>query len=165
MNTPSLRSAPLMRFAPLFFLFWGFKPAAAQTASTPLFYVNFSQANPADHQITFQSEAGSVGTFDFVVRQADTELFRFRDINTDAEKPYSFTLVNDKNKSLEGLKERNTLTNYSNFALEISTAFEDKALVHIGILECRTAKGATSRMQVVKMVLDEESIGLTRPQN
>jgi hypothetical protein len=105
------------------------------------------------------------GTFDYIVLQCDTELFRFRNINASIETPYSFILVNDKSKALAGLNQQSTLTNYSNFGTEISAAFEDKDIAYIGILECTTKDGATSRLQVAKMVTDDDNISLSSSDN
>ena len=161
MNKPPLITALLRRFFLSMALFSGFQIAVAQTIAAPRFFVNFTEANPAEYQISFKSETDQSGNFDFVVFEAGNELFRFRKIKVSDETPYSIILVNDKNKALEGLKQKNTLTNYSNFGFEISAAFEDKDIAYIGILECTTKDGATSRMQVAKMVIEDEPISLS----
>lgn len=159
MNNTSPRLVSQLRYGLLLLLFSGMQYAGAQNSTAPHFFINFIEANPTEHQFVFKTVTVAEGTFDFVVFQTGNEMFRFRNIDARQETPYSFILVNDKNKALEGLKLRNTLTNYSNFGFEISAAFENKDVAYIGILECTTKDGATSRLQIARMVLEEESIG------
>jgi hypothetical protein len=139
--------------------------AQAQSIAETRFFLNFAAANSADHKISFRTEKNTGGNIDFIVLKAEKQLFCFRGIVANDETPYSFNYVDDKNNALEGLKLRNTLTNYSNFGYEISTAFENKDVVYIGILECTTKDGATSRMQVVRMVQEEDNAGLSLNNN
>jgi hypothetical protein len=130
----------------------------AQQVGLPRFQVNFKPATPSAHQVSFNIEDDHQGAIDFIVLKNDEPIFRFQNIDYTSETLYSFVLVDDQNKAIEGLQQQTTLTTNSDFGIEIKTAFEDKTTTMVGILECTTKSGATSRMQVIKLVeADEEN--------
>jgi hypothetical protein len=127
----------------------------AQTNVQPSFQVNFAAADVNAYGISFKQENSDAGVFDFVVIQRGEEIFRFRNFDSNKETLHSFVLINDKTKSLTGLQTQNTLTKKADVEADILSAYDDKALVLIGFLESRNATGASTRMQIVKMVEED----------
>lgn len=124
--------------------------------SLPRFQVNFKSTTPESQQVSFNIEDDNNGSIDFIVYKNNEPIFRFRNIDYTAETLYSFILVDNKEKALAGLHQQNTLTSNSDFGSEILSVFEDKSTTMVGILECTTKTGATSRLQVVKLVDEDE---------
>ncbi len=151
-----LRITALVRGILSFTFLFGALLLNAQTSILPRFQVNFAAAEEKAQNVSFRAEDMQNGTFDFVVLQHDEEIFRFRSLDVQTETLYSFILVNDKFKALEGLNKQATLTTYSNFGSEIVAAYAEKNIAFVGILECMTKNGATSRLQVAKMVSEDD---------
>jgi hypothetical protein len=139
-----------------FFLFSLLQYGSAQQSPNVRFQLNFQPNAAVASNISFQKEVLSDGHFSLIVLQKEEEIFRFSDIDPNVEEIVTFTWVNDKFKALEGLRLQNTLTTYSNYASEILAAYEDKGTAFIGVLECKTKSGATSRMQVAQMISPDE---------
>ena len=158
MNIMSQRIATLIRSTlTLTFILFGALFINAQTSILPRFQVNFVTANEKDYGISFRLEDEHDGSFDLVVMKENEEIFHFRSIDSKNETLYSFVLINDKFKALEGLNKQATLTTFSNFGPDIISAYESKDVAFIGILECMTPNGAISRLQVTRMVSDDEA--------
>ena len=156
MNSNPLRSIVLLRNLLAISVFLLALPSNAQTVISPRFQLNFAAADAEKSHITFRQEAESKESFDLVILQKDEEIFRFRNIDRTGESLYTFSLVNDKFEALAGLNRQATLTTNSNFATEILAAYENKQTAYIGILECSTKNGATSRMQVAQMFSEDD---------
>ena len=127
----------------------------AQTTIQLPFQVNFTLADVNAYGISFKQENNDAGVFDFIVVQRGEEIFRFQNFDSNKETLHSFVLINDKTKSLTGLQTQNTLTKKADVEADILSAYDDKALVIIGFLESRNATGASTRMQIVKMVEED----------
>lgn len=127
----------------------------AQTTIQPSFQVNFAAADVNAYGISFKQENNDAGVFDFVIIQRGEELFRFRNFDSNKETLHSFVLINDKTKSLTGLQTQKTLTKKADVEADILSAYDDKDLVVIGFLESHNATGASTRMQIVKMVEED----------
>lgn len=127
----------------------------AQTTIQPSFQVNFAAADVNAYGISFKQENNDAGVFDFVIIQRGEEIFRFRNFDSNKETLHSFVLINDKTKSLSGLQTQKTLTKKADVEADILSAYDDKDLVVIGFLESHNATGASTRMQIVKMVEED----------
>lgn len=127
----------------------------AQTTIQPSFQVNFAAADVNAYGISFKQENNDAGVFDFVIIQRGEEIFRFRNFDSNKETLHSFVLINDKTKSLTGLQTQKTLTKKADVEADILSAYDDKDLVVIGFLESHNATGASTRMQIVKMVEED----------
>jgi hypothetical protein len=136
----------------------------AQTNVLPSFQVNFAAADLNAYGVSFKQENNDAGVFDFVVVQRGEEIFRFRNFDSNKETLHSFVLINDKTKSLTGLQTQSTLTKKADVEADILSAYDDKALVIIGFLESRNATGASTRMQIVKMVEEDTDAVLSEVQ-
>lgn len=152
MNTMSQEvTAQVRKVLTAMLIFGAMYANAQQTNATPHFQVNFQSADSKQHDFSFRQEAQSAELFDLVVLKDNEEVFRFTEIQRNTENVYTFTLVDDKFKALSGLNQQKTLTTHSNFATEILDAYEHNQVAMIGILECSTKVGATSRIQVAKL--------------
>lgn len=156
MNSFSLRSIAPSRNLLAIAVFLLALTSNAQTPISPRFQLNFAAADAEKNHITFRQEGESKDVFDLVILQKGEEIFRFRDIDRMSESLYTFSLVNDKFEALAGLNRQATLTSTSNFGTEILAAYENKQTAYIGILECSTKNGATSRMQVAQMFSEDD---------
>jgi hypothetical protein len=156
MDSIPLRITTQVRKCLVMLSFFGASFSNAQTNSIPLFQVNFAAADVNAYGISFQQEKADDGVFDFVVIQRGEEILRFRNFDSKAETLYSFVLVNDKSKAMEQLKIQATLTKKADLEADILMAYDDKSTAFIGVLESKTATGAATRMQISKMVSEDD---------
>lgn len=154
MNSPTTRNAMQVRSL-LLLVFFSFSFFLQAQVSIPRFQVNFQSTTPSSKQISFNIEDND-GSIDFIVMKNNEPIFRFTNIDYNTESLYSFVLVDNKEKAIEGLNQQTTLTTDSSFGPEILLAFQDKNTTMIGILECTTKTGATSRMQIIKLMEEED---------
>jgi hypothetical protein len=154
-SIPLKLTAQVRKCLTMIFLLGAALSSNAQTNILPSFQVNFAAADINAYGISFKQENNDAGVFDFVVIQRGEEIFRFRNFDSNKETLHSFVLINDKTKSLTGLQTQKTLTKKADVEADILSAYDDKALVIIGFLESRNATGASTRMQIVKMVEED----------
>lgn len=156
MNRLSLTKGALVRCLVAVLLLSSALQAIAQTPPSPSFQLNFVAAKATDVKLAFVKENETDSTYDFVVLQNDEELFRFSSINKAEETVQNFIFVDDQYKAVASLNGAN-----NGFVNEIMDAFKDKNTAYLGILECSTKNGATSRLQIVKMVSEDEEAPLS----
>lgn len=156
MNRLSLTKGALVRCLVAVLLMSSALQAIAQTPPSPSFQLNFAVAKATDVKLAFVKENETDSTYDFVVLQNDEELFRFSSINKAEETVQNFIFVDDQYKAVASLNGAN-----NGFVNEIMDAFKDKNTAYLGILECSTKNGATSRLQIVKMVSEDEEAPLS----
>lgn len=137
-------------FKTLLFLVIAITNLSAQ--QLPLANVSFKhnlQYEQASRQhIVMLKEMNDDSTYDIIIIQNDTPIFRFVGINEKTEFPNSFTLITDKDKAIAQAK----LNNNESLVKDITAAYINKGEVpYIGFLECMTSNGATGRLQIARL--------------
>lgn len=115
------------------------------TNSKVQFVYNFSPKNPVDVAFSLLTENHADGTFDFVVLQKGSEIFRFTGLESSKDFPVSFSLVNDHK-----LIPLNLSKVQDDSFREALIENGDAQTAFIGFLECKTSNGATKRIQIAK---------------
>jgi hypothetical protein len=157
MDSIPLKLTTQVRKCLVFLTLFGASFLHAQTNPSLSFQVNFEAADVNAYGITFRQDNVEDGIFDLVVVQRGEEIFRFRNFDSKKETLYSFALINDKKKAFENLKTQNTLTKKADVEADLLLAYEDKSLAFIGLLESKTPTGASTRMQIAKMVSEDDA--------